>query len=107
MSKDLYFTKDHDMVRKAVREFVQKEINPYVDMNGKNRGMRRFMTFLRKWEIWVFWASGMIRSTAAKALTTGMSLSFWKKLIALTAGAFPLPFPFRPIWPHRHRRVRQ
>ena len=28
---DLYFTKDHQMVRKAVRDFVQKEINPYVD----------------------------------------------------------------------------
>ena len=27
----IYFTKDHDMVRKAVREFVVKEINPYMD----------------------------------------------------------------------------
>jgi citronellyl-CoA dehydrogenase len=27
----IYFTKDHDMVRKAVREFVDKEINPYMD----------------------------------------------------------------------------
>jgi hypothetical protein len=31
MSKDLYFTKDHELVRKAVREFVQKKINPFVD----------------------------------------------------------------------------
>jgi citronellyl-CoA dehydrogenase len=28
---DLYFTKDHDMVRRSIREFVNKEINPYVD----------------------------------------------------------------------------
>ena len=28
MAKNLYFTKDHEMVRKAVREFVDKEINP-------------------------------------------------------------------------------
>jgi citronellyl-CoA dehydrogenase len=27
----IYFTKDHDMVRKAVGEFVDKEINPYMD----------------------------------------------------------------------------
>ena len=31
MSSDLYFTKDHEMVRKAVRDFVKKEINPYID----------------------------------------------------------------------------
>jgi citronellyl-CoA dehydrogenase len=27
----LYFTKDHDMVRRAVGDFVKKEINPHVD----------------------------------------------------------------------------
>ncbi|RJP90957.1 MAG: acyl-CoA dehydrogenase [Desulfobacteraceae bacterium] len=27
----MYFTKDHDLVRKAVRDFVNREINPYVD----------------------------------------------------------------------------
>ncbi|MEW5736147.1 MAG: acyl-CoA dehydrogenase family protein [Thermodesulfobacteriota bacterium] len=27
----MYFTKEHQMVRRAVREFVEKEINPYVD----------------------------------------------------------------------------
>jgi len=27
----LYFNKDHEMVRKAIREFVDKEINPYMD----------------------------------------------------------------------------
>ena len=27
----IYFTKDHQMVRKAVAEFVKKEINPNVD----------------------------------------------------------------------------
>jgi len=26
-----YFTKDHEMVRKAVSDFIKKEINPYVD----------------------------------------------------------------------------
>jgi len=27
----VYFNKDHDMVRKAMREFVDKEINPFMD----------------------------------------------------------------------------
>ena len=31
MGNDIYFNKEHDMVRKAVRDFVNKEINPYVD----------------------------------------------------------------------------
>jgi citronellyl-CoA dehydrogenase len=31
MGKSLYFTKEHDQVRKAVRDFVNREINPYVD----------------------------------------------------------------------------
>ncbi len=31
MAKDLYFTKEHEQVRRAVRDFVKKEINPYVD----------------------------------------------------------------------------
>ena len=31
MSKDLYYTKEHKQVRKAFREFIKKEINPYID----------------------------------------------------------------------------
>ena len=27
----IYFNKDHEMVRKAVREFVEKEINPNME----------------------------------------------------------------------------
>ncbi|MCP4751453.1 MAG: acyl-CoA dehydrogenase [Proteobacteria bacterium] len=31
MAKDLYFSKEHDQVRRAVRDFIKKEINPHVD----------------------------------------------------------------------------
>ncbi|NQU65023.1 MAG: acyl-CoA dehydrogenase family protein [SAR324 cluster bacterium] len=31
MAKDLYFTKEHDQVRRAVRDFIKKDINPFVD----------------------------------------------------------------------------
>ena len=30
-ANQLYYTKDHDMVRRALKEFVDKEINPYMD----------------------------------------------------------------------------
>ncbi len=29
--EDLYFNKDHDMVRRSIRDFVRKEINPFMD----------------------------------------------------------------------------
>lgn len=31
MAKNLYFTKEHEQVRLAVRDFIKKEINPYCD----------------------------------------------------------------------------
>ncbi len=31
MGSEIYFTKDHNLVRKSVRDFVNKEINPHVD----------------------------------------------------------------------------
>lgn len=31
MGDKMYFTKDHELVRRAVRDFVNKEINPHVD----------------------------------------------------------------------------
>ena len=30
-SRDLYFTADHNLVRQAVRDFVNREINPFID----------------------------------------------------------------------------
>jgi len=31
MAKNIYFTKDHEMTRQAVQDFVKKEINPHID----------------------------------------------------------------------------
>jgi len=31
MDRNLYFSKEHEQVRKSIREFVKKEINPHVD----------------------------------------------------------------------------
>ena len=52
----LYFNKDHELVRHAVREFVNKEINPYVDeweeagiapLNKLFKKMGKFMLLLK------------------------------------------------------------
>ncbi len=31
MGGEIYFNKEHELIRKAARDFVNKEINPYVD----------------------------------------------------------------------------
>ena len=33
----MYFTKEHDMIRKAVHDFVRKEINPNIDRWEEDR----------------------------------------------------------------------
>lgn len=38
MGSEIYFNKDHELVRKAVKDFVNKEINPYVD-EWEEKGM--------------------------------------------------------------------
>lgn len=42
-----YFTKDHELVRKAVRDFVNKEINPYVD-EWEEKGMTPLHDLFKK-----------------------------------------------------------
>ncbi len=42
-----YFTKDHELVRKAVRDFVNKEINPYVD-EWEEKGMTPLHELFKK-----------------------------------------------------------
>ncbi|MCP4754779.1 MAG: acyl-CoA dehydrogenase [Proteobacteria bacterium] len=44
---DIYFTKDHQMVRRSVRDFVNKEINPYVD-EWEEQGMAPLKTLFKK-----------------------------------------------------------
>ena len=38
MGSEIYFTKEHDQVRKAIRDFVNKRINPFVD-EWEEKGM--------------------------------------------------------------------
>jgi len=43
----LYFTKEHEMVRKSVREFVDKEINPFMD-EWEEKGMAPLHDLFKK-----------------------------------------------------------
>ncbi|MCP4116092.1 MAG: acyl-CoA dehydrogenase [Desulfobacteraceae bacterium] len=47
MGSDIYFTKEHELVRRAVRDFVNKEINPYVD-EWEEAGMTPLHDLFRK-----------------------------------------------------------
>ena len=47
-ANSLYFTKDHDMVRRAIGDFVKKEINPYVD-RWEADGIAPLKDIFKKW----------------------------------------------------------
>ena len=46
-SEQIYFNKDHNMVRRAVRDFVNKEINPFVD-EWEEQGAAPLKTLFKK-----------------------------------------------------------
>jgi alkylation response protein AidB-like acyl-CoA dehydrogenase len=45
------FTEEHEMFRRSVRNFVEKEINPYCD-EWEERGEAPCTTFSRRWPSW-------------------------------------------------------
>jgi len=47
MSRAMYFSKDHEMVRKAIRDFVNKAINPYVE-EWEEKGIAPLHDLFRK-----------------------------------------------------------
>ena len=49
-SEQIYFTKDQHMVRRAVRDFVNKEINPFVD-EWEEQGAALLKKLFKKMEI--------------------------------------------------------
>ncbi len=76
MGDDLYFTKDHNQVRRAVRDFVKKEINPYVD-EWEEKGMIPLHDLFKKMGDLGFLG---IRYDEKYG---GMGLDYWYELIFL------------------------
>src|SRR5210317_902376 len=93
----IYFNKDHEMVRKAVREFVDKEINPNMD-EWEEKGEAPLHDLFKKMVISDFSVFVMIPNMAARDWITGTIRSFWKNSGAFTAPVFRWQLQFNPTW---------
>lgn len=62
----MIFTQEHEELRRTVRNFVDKEINPHVD-EWEKEGRFPSMTFSRRPVSWACWASPSRRNSAAWA----------------------------------------
>ncbi len=76
MGNDIYFTRDHNQVRRAVRDFVKKEINPFVD-EWEEKGMTPLHALLKKMGNLGFLG---IRYDEKYG---GMGLDYWYELVFL------------------------
>lgn len=76
MGNDIYFTKDHNQVRRAVRDFVKKEINPFVD-EWEEKGMTPLHALFKKMGDLGFLG---IRYDEKYG---GMGLDYWYELVFL------------------------
>jgi citronellyl-CoA dehydrogenase len=76
MGNDIYLTKDHNQVRRAVRDFVKKEINPFVD-EWEEKGMTPLHDLFKKMGDLGFLG---IRYDEKYG---GMGLDYWYELVFL------------------------
>ena len=76
MSSDLIFTKDHEMVRKSIRDFVKKEINPNVN-EWEEKGLSPLKALFKKMGDLGFLG---IRYDEKYG---GMGLDYWHELVFL------------------------
>jgi drug/metabolite transporter (DMT)-like permease len=95
---DFSFSKEHDLLRRMIREFPQQETAPI--MEGSQRGLRRAGLVLVAGVLTMAWASILIRWAAAPPLVVGAG--------RLTAATLVLaPFAWRAAareWRHLRRR---
>ncbi|MBW2513489.1 MAG: acyl-CoA dehydrogenase family protein [Deltaproteobacteria bacterium] len=76
MANTLYFNKEHEMIRKAVREFVNKEINPHVDA-WEEQKIAPLHTLFRKMEDLGF------LGIRYEPVYGGQGLDYWYDLVFL------------------------
>jgi citronellyl-CoA dehydrogenase len=92
-ANQMYFTKDHDMVRRAIKEFVNKEINPYMD-EWEEQGIAPLHDLFKKMGDLGFLG---IRFDPKYG---GQGLDYWYDLILLEEMSHCHGMGI-PIWPHR------
>ncbi len=89
MAKDLYFTKDHQMVRKAVRDFVNKEINPYVD-EWEEKGITPLHDLFKKMGELGFLGIRYDTKYGGEGLDYWYELVFLEEIANINCGGVPL-----------------
>ena len=89
------WTEEHDMIRKTVRRFVNKEINPYVDEWERGGHLPAHELFKKAGDLGLL--GSRPRSTAASTSTTATRIAAAEELGgAVTAAASPWPWACRP-----------
>ncbi len=89
MTKDLYFTKEHNQVRKAVRDFVKKEINPYVD-EWEEQGMTPLHELFKKMGDLGFLGIRYDPKWGGQGLDYWYELAFLEELGNIECGSIPM-----------------
>jgi len=85
----MYFSKEHDQVRRAVRDFVSKEINPYVD-EWEAKGIAPLHTLFKKMGDLGFLGIRYDEKYGGEGLDYWYELVVLEELGAIDCGALPM-----------------
>lgn len=89
MGNNMYFTKDHDMVRNAVRDFVNKEINPHVD-EWEEAGLAPLHDLFKKMGDLGFLGMRYSAKYGGQGLDYWYELVFLEELARIDCGGIPM-----------------
>ncbi len=89
MSSDLIFTKDHEMVRKSIREFVNKEINPNVD-EWEEKGLAPLKDLFKKMGDLGFLGIRYDEKYGGEGLDYWYELVFLEEIARIHCGGIPM-----------------
>lgn len=97
------FTSEHDTFRRMVRQFVDNEIQPYVDEWERAGVFPAHDLFAKLGELGLL-ESNTIPNTEVRAPTTSIPRSHVKSSAASMPAALRWPSACRPTWRH-HRSI--
>ncbi len=89
MAKDLYFTKEHNQVRRAVKDFVNKEINPHVD-EWEEAGIAPLHDIFKKMGDLGFLGIRYDTKYGGEGLDYWYELAFLEEVGAIECGGIPM-----------------
>ncbi len=89
MSSDLIFTRDHEMVRKSIRDFVRKEINPNVD-EWEEKGITPLKELFKKMGDLGFLGIRYDETYGGEGLDYWYELIFLEEIARIHCGGVPM-----------------